>query len=167
VDNLLRAARAGAALGLLASVAGLLVLVASATSEVLANPSLTLADGYWIGRLPWTAVGVDLAIIGATVAIVLGALTATLAGGLVRRVICAAAAAVAVGWWLFALQPSPGGAFCAACPPPGPDPVTSAYSLPEAAVLLLLLPAAIVGVLALTADRTRGSVAATSGVAVE
>jgi len=50
--------------GLSAAAAGLVVLFAQALSEVLADPGLSLADGYWIGRLPWTAVGVDLAIIG-------------------------------------------------------------------------------------------------------
>ena len=61
--------------------------------------------------------------------------------------------AVAAFWWFLAMLPPPGGAFCGSCPPPGPDPVTMAYSQPEFAALLLLLPAAIVGVIALVGPR--------------
>ena len=38
--------------GLLAAAAGLIVLFVQALSEVRSDPSLTLIDGYWIGRLP-------------------------------------------------------------------------------------------------------------------
>lgn len=143
--------------GLLAAAAGLVVLFAQALSEVLADPGLSLVDGYSIGRLPWTAVGVDLAIIGATIAVVFGTATAWLAGGPVRRVVSALAVAVAAFWWFLAMLPPPQGGFCASCLPPGPDPLTMAYSQPETATLLLLLPAAVAGAVALSAPRTRRS----------
>ena len=143
--------------GLSAAATGLVVLLVQALSETFAEPELSFIDGYWIGRLPGTAVGVDLAVFGATVALVFGTATAWLAGGRVRRVVSALALAVAACWWLLAMLPAPQGAFCASCPPPGPDPLTMAYSQPVLAVLFLLLPAAIVGAVAIGAPRTRWS----------
>lgn len=165
VERLLRPAWWATAFSLSAAVAGLVVLFAQAQSEVLADPALSLVDGYWIGRLPWTAVGLDLAIIGATIAVVFGTLTAWLAGGPIRRVVSAIVLVVAAFWWFLAMLPPPQGGFCASCPPPGPDPITMAYSQPETAVLLLLLPAAIAGAVALGAPRTRRSAVAAARVA--
>jgi hypothetical protein len=148
------AARA-TAVGLSAAVAGLVVLLVQSLSETIAEPGLSLIDGYWIGRLPGTAVGVGLAVIGATIALVFGPATAWLAGGAVRRIVSALALAVAALWWFLAMLPPAQGAFCASCPPPGPDPLTMAYSQPELAALFLLVPAAIVGAVAIGAPRTR------------
>jgi hypothetical protein len=158
-DRVLRPGRRAIAVGLSAAVAGLAILFAQALSEVLTDPGLSIVDGYWIGRLPWTALGVDLAVVGATVAVVSGTLTAWLAGGVGRRVLTALALVVAACWWLLAMLPPPQGAFCASCPAPGPDPITMAYSQPEAAVLFLLLPAVIAGAVGLGAPRTRSAVA--------
>ncbi len=143
--------------GLVAAASGLVVLLLQAVSEVLAEPGLSLMDGYWIGRLPWTAVGVDLAVIGATIAVVFGTATSWLAGGTARRLMSTMALAVAAFWWFLALLPPPQGAFCASCPPPGPDPMTMAYSQPQTAALLLLFPAAVAGAVALSLPRTRRS----------
>lgn len=128
---------------------GLGLLVLYAATEVLANPGLTLADGYWIGRLPWTAIGIALAVLGATGVIIFGTVSAWLAGGAIGRVITGLAATVAAFWWFLAVLPPPKGAYCADCPPPGPDPLAYAYSLPELGAALLLVPAAIVAALAL------------------
>jgi hypothetical protein len=146
-------------------VAGLVVLFVQAQSEVLADPSLSLVDGYWVGRLPWTAVGVDLTVIGATIAVVLGTVTAWLAGGLLRRVVTTLALAVAALWWAYAMLPPPRAALCESCQASGPDPLTMAYSLPQAAAVFLLIPAAIAGTLALSAPRTRRSTAAGAAAA--
>lgn len=143
--------------GVSAAVAGFVVLLVQALSETFAEPGLSLIDGYWVGRLPGTAVGVGLAVTGATIALVFGTATAWLAGGRVRRVVSALALAVAAFWWFLAILPPPQGAFCASCPPPGPDPMTMAYSQPELAALFLLLPAAMVGAVAIGAPRTRPS----------
>jgi hypothetical protein len=151
--------------GLSAAAVGLVVLFGYALSEVLADPSLSLVDSYWIGRLPWTAVGVDLAVIGATVAVVFGTMTAWLAGGRIRRVVSALVLAVAAFWWFLAMLPPPQGVPCPSCPPPGPDPLTMAYSQPEAAVMFLLLPAAIAAAVALSARRTRRSAVTHAAVA--
>lgn len=155
VERILRSARWLTVVGLLAGAVGLVALFAQALSEVVVNPTLSLIDGYWIGRLPWTAVGVDLTIIGATTTVVFGTATAWLAGGRVRRLVSAFAVAVAAFWWFLAMLPPPQGVPCPSCPPPGPDPLTMAYSQPEAAALFLLLPAAIAGVVALSVPRTR------------
>lgn len=140
--------------------AGLAVLFGQALSEVIANPQLSLIDGYWIGRLPWTAVGMDLVVIGATLAAVLGTVTAWLTGGAVKRILSALLLAVAAFWWFTALLPQPGGAPCESCAPAGPDPITVAYSSPQVALLFLVLPASIIGSIALSARRIRVAAAA-------
>ncbi len=139
--------------GVIATIAGIAVLVVYALSEVLADPSLSLEDGYWIGRLPWTTVGVALTVLGATVALVAGALTAWIAGGAVRRVVTALAVAVGAFWWLLVSVPLVGmtGGCCG--PRPDFDPLTIAYSLPQAVVLYLLLPAGVAAIAGLTATR--------------
>jgi hypothetical protein len=139
--------------GVIATIAGLAVLFVYALSEVLADPTLSLEDGYWIGRLPWTTVGVALIVFGATVALVAGALTAWIAGGAVRRLLTALAVAVGAFWWLMVSVPlvAISGACCG--PRPDPDPLTMAYSWPQAAVALLLLPACVAAIAGLTATR--------------
>jgi hypothetical protein len=153
------------AVGLLAVAAGLVVLFAQAQSEVLADPSLSLVDGYWVGRLPWTAVGVDLTILGATIAVVFGTLTAWLAGGLLRRVVTALSLAVAALLWVYAMLPPPRAVPCESCAAPGPNPLTMAYSLPQAAAVFLLIPAVIAAAVALSAPRTRRSTLAGAAAA--
>ncbi len=139
-------------LGVASSVAGIVVLLAYALSEVLANPTISLEDAYWIGRLPWTSIGVALTVIGATVALAFGAVTAWIAGGLVRRVVTGLAVAVGAFWWLVVTLPLIviSGAYCPSCPPRGLEPLTMAYSAPQYAVMWLLLPAAVSSVLSLT-----------------
>ena len=137
----------------IAAVAGIAVLFVYASSEVLADPTLSLEDGYWIGRLPWTAIGVALTVIGATVALVAGALTAWISGGALPRIVTAFAVAIGGFWWLLVSVPLVplSGACCG--PRPEPDPLTMAYSWPQAAVALLLVPAALAVIVALTATR--------------
>ena len=128
-----------------------MVLFLCSLAEVLADPSLSLQDGYWIGRLPWTAVGVDLVVIGATVTVVAGTLAAWIAGGWVRRSVTTLAAGIAAFWWLLVPMLNPGGRYCPGCAAPGFDPFTVAYSLPQETLLLLVAPAAVVGLAVLTA----------------
>jgi hypothetical protein len=140
--------------GLSAAAAGLLILFVRALTEVLADPSLSLEDGYWIGRLPWTAVGVDLVVVGATVAVVAGTIAVWLAGGWIRRMVASLAAGVAAFWWLLVMLVSGTGAYCAGCPAPDFDPFTMAYTLPQQTLLLLVAPPAVIGVIALMARRS-------------
>ena len=140
--------------GLAATATGLAVLFLCSLREVLADPSMSLEDGYWIGRLPWTAVGVDLVVIGATVTVVAGTVSAWIAGGWIRRSVTALAAGVAGFWWLVTAITSPGESGCVGCTAPGFDPFTIAYSLPQETLLLLVAPAAVIGLAALTTRRS-------------
>jgi hypothetical protein len=163
MERAIRAGRWLTAVGVAIALAGVALLLVRAWLEVLADPSLSLEDGYWIGRLPWTPIGIDLALIGATGAVVIGLLVAWLVGGAIRRVISGLAGAVAAFWWFLAMLPQPGGAFCATCAPPGPDPVTYAYSLPQLAIPWLLLPAVVIAIVALAPRRTRPPVSVPAG----
>ena len=139
--------------GLVSTIGGIGVLLAYATSEVLADPSLSLEDAYWIGRLPWTPIGVGLIVAGATTAVAAGAVTAVVAGGWVRRLVAIVATGVAVFWWLVATVPLVvmGGAWCGepSCPAPSFDVVTIAYSTPNLTVPWLLIPAVVAAAAAL------------------
>ncbi len=157
MERVLRSAWWVTVVGLLAVAAGLVMVFAQALSEVLADPGLSLADGYWIGRLPLMAVGVDLTVIGATVVAVFGTVTAWLAGGPIRRIVSTIALAVVAFWWFAAmlLFPYDRGTCVPACPPHGPDPIAVAYSAPAVAAQFLLLPAVIVGCVAIGVRRNR------------
>ena len=139
--------------GLVSTIGGIGVLLAYATSEVLADRSLTLEDAYWIGRLPWTPIGVGLIVAGATTAVAVGAVTAVIDGGWIRRLVAIMAAGVAVFWWLVATVPlvGMGGAWCGqpSCPAPCFDVVTIAYSTPKMTVVWLLIPAVVAAAAAL------------------
>jgi hypothetical protein len=148
-----RAASRSTVVGLGACVAGLLVLLVTSLNEIAIDPGLSIVDGYWMGRLPWSAVGVDLAVIGATLAVAAGTVTSWVAGGWSRRVIAVGAFAVAALWWVIAMMTRTGGAYCPTCTPAGPEPLTFAYSLPDATILFLLLPAFVIGTVALVAPR--------------
>jgi hypothetical protein len=143
-----------------AAVLGLVVLVIQAASEVLADPSLSLADGYWIGRLPWTSLGVGLAVAGATTTTLLGYVVVMTQGGLTRRVLGAIAVVPTAFWWtveLLQMQGVSGACPAGSCIRPWIDPITFAYSQPELAVVCLILPAVAIAALAM-APRERAAV---------
>jgi hypothetical protein len=148
------------AAGLALAILGVVVLFAQSVSEVLADPSISLGDAYGIGRLPWTPIGVGLAILGASLATLAGTATSLMAGGIIRRGVAILALLVAGFWWLVVTIPlvGMGGASCGqpACPPPTIDPVTMAYSLPEQTAIWLLVPALVAGLLGLTSQREAG-----------
>lgn len=150
--------------GIAAAAIGIAVLAVQATGEVIADPSLSLIDGYWVGRLPWTAIGVDLVVAGSTIAVLAGLVGSWLNGGRVARALATVAALVAAFWWAIALMPQPGGAPCTRCGPATADPITYAYSLPEAAVLLLVVPAIVDAAIAVH-SRPRSGASTQPGVA--
>jgi hypothetical protein len=149
------------AAGFALAILGVAVLFAQAVSEVRADPSISLGDAYGIGRLPWTPIGVGLAILGASLAVLAGTATVLMAGGIVRRGMAILAFLVAGFWWLVVTVPlvGMGGASCGqpACPPPTTDPVTMAYSLPGQTAMWLLLPALVAGLLGLSSQREAAS----------
>jgi hypothetical protein len=144
---LLRAARVTGIAGLWASGLGPAGLLVLAWTEVLNRPGLTLVDGYWIGREPWTSIGVVTALTGAVAGLLGGALVLALEGGWWRRFLLVPAVAGAGLWWAVALGALPFPGFA------GPDPVAFAYSLPATAALLVLMPAALLATLAVTPRR--------------
>ena len=146
----LRLARWGTIAGLAALVLGLAVLFVYALTEVLAHPGLSLVDGYWIGRLPWTGIGEGFTVIGATVAVVLGTVSVWLGGNRWTRALVLVPLAVAGLFWFSAMLPPPGGAPCTDCTAQVADPFAFAYSLPLLTVIMLLLPAVTIAVLAFT-----------------
>ena len=155
VKQALRYAWWGTFTGLGALVIGLVVFFVYALSEVLAHPGLSLVDGYWIGRLPWTGIGEGLTVIGATVAVVLGTVTVWLGGNRWTRVLVLVPLAVAGFFWFAALLPPPGGAPCTDCTTQVADPFAFAYSLPVLTVVLLLLPAVAIAAVAFTSRPSR------------
>lgn len=130
------------ALGLM--VVGPSILLVYAWVEVLNNPALTLVDGYWIGRVPWTPLGLVISLVGAGAGLLAGAVAIAIEGGWWRRFLLIPSLAAATLWWLMALGVIPYPRF------QGPDPITFAYSLPTQTILLLLMPAALLATLCLT-----------------
>lgn len=123
------------------------VLLIYAWVEVLNNPGISLVDGYLLGRLPWTPIGIVTALAGGVVGLLAGAVAIAIEGGWWRRALLVPAFVAAALWWLTALGVIPFPRFI------GPDPVTFAYDLPSAAALLVLMPAALLAILALTPPR--------------
>lgn len=143
-SQLAAGARSWAILSLGLMVVGPAILLVYAWAEVLNNPGLTLVDGYWIGRTPWTPIALVIALIGGVGGTLAGTVAIAIQGGWWRRALVLPAVAAGALWWSMALGLLPYPRF------QGPDPVTFAYSLPVQATLLVLMPAALLAVLALT-----------------
>lgn len=125
-------------------VVGPSILLVYAWVEVLNNPGFTLVDGYTIGRLPWTPLGLVIALGSGAAGLVAGSVAIALDGGWWRRLLIVPACAAGTLWWLTALGVLPFPRFH------GPDPVAFAYALPATATLLVLMPAALLAALCLT-----------------
>ncbi|HSM38628.1 MAG TPA: hypothetical protein VK838_04780 [Candidatus Limnocylindrales bacterium] len=128
--------------GLSGILVGASVLLVYAWVEYLNHPGISLADGYWIGRVPWTPAGVLLVLAGSTLALLAGTASVLARGDWVRWLLLLPVAAAPVLWWLLALGVLPFPRYQPV------DPVTFAYSLPETAALLLILPSVAVAALA-------------------
>ena len=155
LDPVERAARWITLGGLAACVAGVVVLFVTSLIEVTSGTAQSIEDGYWLGRLRGSAVGVDLAVVGATITVVAGTVSTWLAGGWMKRILATTGLSIAAFWWAVALLSAGSGASCPTCVPGGPDPMTFAYSLPAQTGLLLLVPALVVGLVALAPARAR------------
>jgi hypothetical protein len=135
-------------------VVGPSILLIYAWVEMLNNPGLSLADGYDIGRTPYTPIGIVLSLAGGVGGLLAGSIAIVIEGGWWRRFLVVPSVVAAVLWWGTALGILPYPRFH------GPDPVTFAYSLPVVAALLVLMPAAVLAALCITprivtAPRTR------------
>ncbi len=142
--RLVSGARTWARLALVLLVVGPSILLIYAWVEVLNNPGLTLVDGYGIGRTPWTPIGIVTSLAGGVGGLLAGSVAIAIEGGWWRRALLVPAFVAGGLWWLTALGVIPSPRFH------GPDPVTFAYSLPSTAALLVLMPATLLAVLALT-----------------
>jgi hypothetical protein len=126
---------------------GLAVLIAYAWVEYINNPGISLIDGYWIGRVPWTPAGVVLVLAGSVATQLAGAAIVLVLGDWMRWLLLVPVLIPPLAWWLTGLGTVPFPRFT------GPDPVTLAYSLPQAAAVALILPALAVTALALVPMR--------------
>lgn len=122
---------------------GISILIGYAWIEYINNPGLSLIDGYWIGRVPWTPAGVVLVLAGSLLTLTAGAGIVLVLGDWMRRLLLIPIVIPPLAWWVTALGVIPFPRFT------GPDPVTLAYSLPQAAAVALILPALAVTALAL------------------
>ena len=101
----------------------------------------SLVDGYWLGPLPWTTLGVGLTLFGATATVATIAVIAWLLPGWRVRVLAAAAALSVALWWATAPVMGLSGACC--LPRPAFDPITIAYSAPGWTASLVVVPAVV------------------------
>lgn len=126
-------------------VVGPAILLVYAWVDVLNNPGLTLVDGYWIGRTPWTPIGLVIALAGGVAGLLSGSLAIAIEGGWWRRLLAAGSVALATIWWALALTDHPNSPKYIPA-----DALRFAHALPVAAILMVLVPAALVATLALT-----------------
>lgn len=96
---------------------------------------VSIVDGYWIGHEPWSSLGIVPVLAGSLLATLSATFLVMLRGDWLRRLLVVAVLVVPTLWWLMALGVLPVPRFR------GPDPVTFAYSLPQQAAIMLLVPA--------------------------
>lgn len=122
---------------------GFLVLLGYTVAEVSAHPGISLVDAFWIGRLPWTPIGVGLILGGATATLVFGGAVTLLGAPWPLQLPVHVGLVAGTLWWIYALILG-GGAYSCAPPCAGgrpiPDVITIAYSSPNTVIVLLLIP---------------------------
>jgi hypothetical protein len=158
MDTYLRRARLAVDGSLVIIGLGLAGMLAWMWVLYLRHPGISLVDAYWEGPLPWTPITIWTILAGTLLALVAGAAVVAVAGGWLRRLLLAAALGFSALWWLAALGvvPGPGLGGGPGRPPfPGWSPVDLAYSAPELAAIMVVLPALLVAALALVPRRHR------------
>jgi len=125
---------------------GAAVLLVAALGAMLTQPGLTLVDAYWVGRLPWTPIGIAFALLGGTAAVVIGTSAAWLLPTRAARVISVPAILATAFWWAISVLQASIGACCGSA---SYDPFTVAYSSPQGLFLLVVLPALVLGAVVL------------------
>ena len=149
MDRLLRRLRVAVDIGLVVLLIGLGGLLATAWVWYLRHPGESLVDAYWRGVEPWTSVSIAVALGGSLITLLAGVLVAVLDGSWIRRLLALAALVASLLWWLVAFDVIPIANYQPIAP------VTLAYSLPETAALMLILPALLAALLALWPRRVR------------
>jgi hypothetical protein len=121
---------------------GLALLLTTAWVLFLTTDVGNLVDAYQAREEPWTSIGVVLTLVGASAAALFAAAGTLARVDLVRSVLLIPPVVVALGWWAAAvdLVNYPGFA--------GPDPIGFAFAFPIPAAVGLLVPAAVMIVLA-------------------
>jgi hypothetical protein len=141
------------AIGMTALTAGItlagaaILLVAAVVELATGQPGMNLVDAYWVGRLPWTPIGVGMVLYGATATVVIGSVASWLTPGRLQRLVCLAALLSTAFWWAISPIIRYTGGCCG--PPPAYDPITIAYSAPQGALILVVVPALIVAAIVL------------------
>jgi hypothetical protein len=128
---------------------GVAIVIVRSWIEYLSVPAanvppegLSIVDGYWIGHEPWSSMGIVPVVAGSLLATLAAATLVMLRGDWLRRLLTLPLLVVPALWWLLALGAVPYPRFV------GPDPVSFAYSLPQQAAIMLLVPAVAIAVLA-------------------
>jgi hypothetical protein len=141
----------GTALAAATLLAGLAALLAYSVAEAATNPGYSIVDAYWVGRLPWMGIIEGMVVGGATACVLIGTATVIARGGWLRQAIVLLPVGAAAFWWFLAfIRAGMSVGPCIDCLPPPFDPWAYAYSAPDLAFLMLLLPAVIIALLALT-----------------
>lgn len=130
-----------------------ILLVAAVVELATGQPGMSLVDAYWVGRLPWTPIGVGMVLYGATTTVVVGLLASWLTPGWLQRLVCLAALLSTAFWWVTSPMLGMGGACCG--PRPAYDPITMAYSTSAFALQFVVVPAVVVTIAVLLPARAR------------
>jgi hypothetical protein len=130
-----------------------ILLVAAVVELTTGQPGMNIVDAYWVGRLPWTSIGVGMVLCGATATTVVGSVASWLTPGWLQRLVSLGALLSTAFWWAISPIIRYTGGCCG--PPPAYDPITIAYSDPKSALVLVVVPALIVAAIALLPARAR------------
>ena len=137
--------------GIAVFAAGMVAILVASIQGMQLEPGLSLADGYWVGPLPWMGIGTWLAPIGAFLAAIAGAGLVIVPGRHpVIRLAGLALLAVVLFWILaiayaMAARNGPDGRIYSS------DFGSAVYSQPNQTIVLLVLPASAIVVLAIVA----------------
>jgi hypothetical protein len=142
------------ALAAVVLVVGAAILFVAAVIELATGQQgMNLVDAYWVGRLPWTPIGVGMVLYGATATVVVGSVASWLTPGWLQRLVCLGALLSTAFWWATSPIIRYTGGCCG--PPPAYDPITIAYSDPKSALVLVVVPALIVAAVMLLPAHAR------------
>lgn len=121
---------------------GLALMLTTAWVNFLTTDVGNLIAAYEAREEPWTSIAVVLSLVGATGAALMGAAGTLARLDLVRSILLVPPSLVIAGWWAAAMAIVDYPGFV------GPDPIGFAFRFPIPAAVGLLVPAAVIIVLA-------------------